>query len=44
VEQVRENTGWDLKVPAQINETAAPTDDELHLIREELDPEGTYTR
>ena len=44
VEQVRENTGWDLKVPAEINETASPTDDELRLIREELDPEGTYTR
>ena len=44
VEQVRENTGWDLMVPAEINETASPTDDELRLIREELDPEGTYTR
>jgi glutaconate CoA-transferase subunit B len=44
LEQVRDNTGWDLKVPAEIRATAAPTDQELRLIREELDPEGTYTR
>jgi len=44
LEEVRDNTGWDLKAPAEIRETAAPTDEELRLIREELDPEGTYTR
>ena len=44
LEQVRENTGWDLKVAADVRETEAPTDEELRLIREELDPEGTYTR
>jgi len=43
LEEVRDNTGWDLKAPAEIRETAAPTDEELRLIREELDPEGTYT-
>ena len=44
LEKVRENTSWDLKVPAEIRETAPPTDQELRLIREELDPEGRYTR
>jgi glutaconate CoA-transferase subunit B len=44
VEQVRENTGWEPRVAAEVTETPPPTDEELRLIREELDPEGTYTR
>jgi glutaconate CoA-transferase, subunit B len=42
--QVKENTGWDVKVAAEIAETPPPTEEELRLIREELDPDGTYTR
>lgn len=44
VDQVRAATGWDLKVPERIDETAPPSDEELRLIREVLDPEGIYTR
>jgi glutaconate CoA-transferase subunit B len=44
LEQVREHTGWDLKVAGDVRETEAPTDEELRLIRDELDPDGTYTR
>jgi glutaconate CoA-transferase subunit B len=44
LEKVRESTGWDLKVAEDVRETAAPTDEELRLIREQLDPDGTYTR
>ena len=44
LEQVRESTGWDLKVADEVRETEPPTDEELRLIREELDPEGAYTR
>jgi glutaconate CoA-transferase subunit B len=44
VEQVRDNTSWDIAVGAGVEETPAPTDEELHLIREELDPDGIYTR
>jgi len=43
-EEARENTGWDLRVADDVAETPPPTDEELRLIREELDPEGTYTR
>jgi glutaconate CoA-transferase subunit B len=43
-DQVRANTGWDLRVAPDLSETPAPTADELRLIREELDPEGAYTR
>ncbi len=44
LDQVRENSGWDLRVPAAVGETPRPTDEELRVIREELDPEGAYTR
>jgi glutaconate CoA-transferase subunit B len=44
LEQVRESTGWDLKVADDLRETEPPSDEELRLIREELDPQGAYTR
>jgi glutaconate CoA-transferase, subunit B len=44
VKEVRANTGWDLKLADDVGETSPPTHDELRLIREELDPEGAYTR
>ena len=44
VEQVLENTGWEMKVSRGLTETAPPTAEELRLIREELDPDGAYTR
>jgi glutaconate CoA-transferase subunit B len=44
VAQVREATGWDLRVAPDVGETPAPTDEELRLIRRELDPGGVYSR
>ena len=44
VERSADTIGWDVKVAAELATTAAPTDDELRLIREELDPGGAYTR
>jgi len=41
---VRASTGWALRVADRLAETPAPTADELRLIREQLDPEGLYTR
>jgi glutaconate CoA-transferase, subunit B len=43
-EQVQENTGWEMKAAADVRETDPPTAEELRIIREELDPEGVYTR
>jgi glutaconate CoA-transferase subunit B len=44
VDQVRENMGWDPRVSPDLGETPPPTEEELRLIREELDPDGTYTK
>jgi glutaconate CoA-transferase subunit B len=41
-EDVREATGWDIEFADDVGETAPPTEDELRLIREELDPDGVY--
>ncbi|MEW6059252.1 MAG: CoA-transferase [Actinomycetota bacterium] len=44
LDEVRENMGWDPKVAKDLGETLGPTDEELHLIREELDPQGVYAK
>ena len=44
VEQARETIGWDLRVADDVATTPAPTEDELRLMREELDPGGAYTK
>ena len=43
VESVRAATGWDLRVAADVRETAAPTPDELAIVRD-CDPGGFWTR
>lgn len=42
IEQIKENTGWDLNVSPEIKETEPPTIDEIKILREELDPEGIF--
>jgi glutaconate CoA-transferase subunit B len=44
VEQARENTGWELKAIADLRLTDPPTEDELRILREELDPTGIYIK
>jgi glutaconate CoA-transferase, subunit B len=44
LDDVRAATGWDLRVADDLQTTPAPTDEELRLIREELDPQGAYVR
>ena len=43
IEAVRDTIGWDVRVADHLATTSPPSDDELRLIREELDPEGAYT-
>jgi len=42
IEQVRENTGWELNVSSDLRTTDAPEAEELRILREDLDPEGIY--
>jgi len=42
LDEVRENVGWDVRTVDQIGETPPPSEEELRLIREELDPTGMY--
>ena len=42
LDQVRENTGFELLVTEPIEETPAPTPEQLKLLREEIDPDGIY--
>jgi glutaconate CoA-transferase subunit B len=44
LEEVRATMGWDPKVAEPLAVTPEPTSEELRLIREELDPEGAYTK
>ena len=43
VEDVQAEVGWPLKLAADVSSTKPPSAEELHLIREELDPTGAYT-
>jgi glutaconate CoA-transferase subunit B len=44
IEDVRANMGWEPTVADDLGETPPPSDEELRLIREELDPGGVYTK
>jgi len=42
LEEVQDNTGFDLIVPETVPETPIPTSEELRLLREVIDPDGFY--
>lgn len=44
VEEVKGNTGWNLKVSPKVRETPPPTEEQVRLLREELDPRGIFLR
>jgi glutaconate CoA-transferase, subunit B len=44
LEQVRANTGWDLKCGPQVGITQPPNEEELRILRDELDPEEIYLK
>ena len=44
VYQVRANTGWELKISPELKSTQPPTEEELRILRQELDPEGIYLK
>jgi len=42
VEQVIENTGFELLIADEVTNNDHPTDEELKLLRDEIDPDGLY--
>jgi len=44
VDQVRANTGWELKLSSQMRVTEPPGEEELRILREELDPQCIYLK
>ena len=38
VEMVQENTGFELLISDELSETPRPTEDELRVLRQEVDP------
>jgi len=44
VEQVKANTGWDLRMAGDFRVTQPPGDEELRILRLELDPQGIYLK
>ncbi len=42
VEDVQTDVGWDLRVAPDLERTRPPSEEELRLLQEELDPEGLY--
>jgi glutaconate CoA-transferase subunit B len=44
LDDVRANMGWEPRVADDVGETPPPTQEELRLIREELDPLGVASK
>jgi glutaconate CoA-transferase, subunit B len=44
LDEVRATIAWEPKISANLGTTPAPTAEELRLVREELDPDGVYTK
>jgi glutaconate CoA-transferase subunit B len=44
VEEAKTNTGWELKIAAQVRVTELVTENELRILRQELDPAGIYIK
>jgi glutaconate CoA-transferase subunit B len=44
VEEVVENTGFELLLADEIGENPPPTDEELKILREKVDPDGLYRK
>ncbi len=42
LEEIREGIGWDVRIADQVGTTPSPTEEEIRLIRIELDPGGMY--
>jgi len=44
IQEIKENTGFDLKISPSVRETEPPTVEEIELLRKEIDPRGVYIK
>lgn len=44
VEQIKENTGWDLKIAKDVHETEIPSPEMIRILRDECDPDGIFLK
>lgn len=44
LDQVKQNTGWELKTSPDVRETEPPTSEELEILRKDLDPQGIFLK
>ncbi|HID94616.1 MAG TPA: hypothetical protein EYP53_00970 [Candidatus Latescibacteria bacterium] len=44
IETIKRNTGWELKVAKDVRETPPPSEEELRVLRSEVDPLGMYLK
>jgi len=44
LDQVKQNTGWNLRVSPSVKETEPPTAEEVRILREDLDPQGIFLK
>lgn len=44
IEEIKSNTGWDLKISSDLKTTAPPTETELRILHQDLDPDGIYLK
>ena len=44
LDEVRSNMGWDPRVADEVTQTPVPTEEELRILRGELDPHGVYSK
>lgn len=42
MEDIRANTGWDIRIADDLKETAPPTEEELEVLRERVDPDKKF--
>jgi glutaconate CoA-transferase subunit B len=42
IDNIKENTGWDLDIADDVYELDEPSQEEVRLLREEIDPQGMY--
>lgn len=44
IDQIKQNTGWDLKISPDVSETEPPTVKQVEILRKELDPQGIFLK